>query len=48
VVVFEGAEGLGLSAGRVLFFAKEEVDPDKWPGVFRESVDGLPGGIRFL
>lgn len=27
--------GLGLSAGRVLFFAKAGVDPDKWPEVFR-------------
>jgi len=30
------------------FFVKEGVDSDEWPGVFRESVDGLPGGIRFL
>jgi len=44
--LWSGCSGIRRRASA--FFVEEEVDPDGWPAAFREIIEKLPEGIRFL
>ena len=46
--LWSGCSGIGLERWASAFYAQKGLDPDKWPEAFREIVEELSEGIRFL
>jgi seryl-tRNA synthetase len=46
--LWSGCNGIGFGHWASAFYAQRGLDPDGWPEAFREIVEKLPLGIRFL